>query len=639
MRKFLHILVIVSILLTGNILLHGQNAPAKQSDGNEKTTPHYYSTIPYYCDFNNDREGLLWEFKNTETGSQNAHWYIWGNNSTQHYLMCGVGQDDYFVDSHPVTVLAERGIYLGNSNTVTISFNITVGGEDKYDYCMVFLAPANVDWEPSTESTPSYVGGTNDWDLPYALHFGSGLSGTKLSNRSNEDLSATITNPAPGQPYKLIFVWHNDSSQGDGQAVTIKNLRVTSEITPIAISSINLTDFTIPVWGAHPDTDLTGNNNYHVEKVTWFETTSGYSGSIMDPNDIFDNIDNYEYTYGGAFYFADIYVRFNDGCYFVDNYATVSINGNTQLVYSPLYMIAESDGSYEFRTTSFTVSPGNKYNITIGEMPVFSANKDGITNPNISGTVTFDTITNTLTLNNATVNGDIKINTLTDSYWINLENPTIKLIGDNTLDGIIDLQTANASTHTGSITINGNGKLHSKGLRVFNNININLKDCELDFSDPDYNWGTFGRGNNILSIDNVKASFSARQSALYNFSEINLTKCAITLPENAVIAKPQSNVDYTICESDGTTPAKDVVINRSSIGVAQNDSEILKIYPNPANDRLFIENAEGEWVKIYDNTGRLVKQEIYNGELNISRLANGIYAATVSNRVVKFMKN
>ena len=68
------------------------------------------------------------------------------------------------------------------------------------------------------------------------------------------------------------------------------------------------------------------------------------------------------------------------------------------------------------------------------------------------------------------------------------------------------------------------------------------------------------------------------------------------------------------------------------------ESNVSYLYPNPADGTIFIDNADGQRVRIYDNTGRMVKEEIYSGGIDISSLANGLYAATVNNSVVKFVK-
>lgn len=67
--------------------------------------------------------------------------------------------------------------------------------------------------------------------------------------------------------------------------------------------------------------------------------------------------------------------------------------------------------------------------------------------------------------------------------------------------------------------------------------------------------------------------------------------------------------------------------------------EKLVVYPNPAINRLYINNAEGELVNIFDNMGRLVMEEQYNNHLNINNLPNGIYIIKTSARTAKFIKN
>ena len=66
--------------------------------------------------------------------------------------------------------------------------------------------------------------------------------------------------------------------------------------------------------------------------------------------------------------------------------------------------------------------------------------------------------------------------------------------------------------------------------------------------------------------------------------------------------------------------------------------EKLCVYPNPANDKLYIDGVDGKNVKVYDNMGRLVMNEIYQGSLNIKALSNGIYVVAVGNSAVKFVK-
>jgi len=56
----------------------------------------------------------------------------------------------------------------------------------------------------------------------------------------------------------------------------------------------------------------------------------------------------------------------------------------------------------------------------------------------------------------------------------------------------------------------------------------------------------------------------------------------------------------------------------------------MKIYPNPANDRVTIENKykESFILKIYDLMGTLVRNELIQGDkkqINVEDLSNGVY--------------
>ena len=76
----------------------------------------------------------------------------------------------------------------------------------------------------------------------------------------------------------------------------------------------------------------------------------------------------------------------------------------------------------------------------------------------------------------------------------------------------------------------------------------------------------------------------------------------------------------------------------SGEGVNEIAYEDLSVYPNPAKDALYIDGIDGQTVRVYDATGRLVMEEVYNGQLNISALQSGIYAATTGNGIIKFVK-
>ena len=67
-----------------------------------------------------------------------------------------------------------------------------------------------------------------------------------------------------------------------------------------------------------------------------------------------------------------------------------------------------------------------------------------------------------------------------------------------------------------------------------------------------------------------------------------------------------------------------------------------RVYPNPTQDRLVIENAEGEKVYIFDINGRLLQTanlQDGNATLNVSPLPQGEYLLLLNTQTVKFIKH
>lgn len=197
------------------------------------------ATLPYTTDFSNATDNQKWHLKGyPDYGLANWKFYQNGSNS---YMYCGTGQDNYNTNGYPVTSLIERKLQLDNSDSIRISFNLTVGGEaysdEVYDYAMVALVPISTNWQPHTATT-NYTGSASDYtfsDCPYSLSFGPTrtLHSVKLSGITNQTMTTTIANPFPGMECKLVFIWRNDGDSGDGYSVrSIKNLSVTGVNRP-----------------------------------------------------------------------------------------------------------------------------------------------------------------------------------------------------------------------------------------------------------------------------------------------------------------------------------------------------------------------------------------------------------------------
>ena len=73
-------------------------------------------------------------------------------------------------------------------------------------------------------------------------------------------------------------------------------------------------------------------------------------------------------------------------------------------------------------------------------------------------------------------------------------------------------------------------------------------------------------------------------------------------------------------------------------GVADTQVDGFNLWPNPAGNTLYLEDMDGETVRVYDYTGRLVLQETYQGQLDVSGLAPGLYVIAVKGRSMRFVK-
>ena len=88
-------------------------------------------------------------------------------------------------------------------------------------------------------------------------------------------------------------------------------------------------------------------------------------------------------------------------------------------------------------------------------------------------------------------------------------------------------------------------------------------------------------------------------------------------------ADNSSSTSITEATNEGYTPCA-----TSIFGFDLNGPDRINIFPNPAEENIYISNLKQENVvlKIYDMQGKLVlKQPAKNGYLNISFLSKGIY--------------
>lgn len=104
--------------------------------------------------------------------------------------------------------------------------------------------------------------------------------------------------------------------------------------------------------------------------------------------------------------------------------------------------------------------------------------------------------------------------------------------------------------------------------------------------------------------------------------------------------------DLQLLAHDGTVLAQEPIAEVQQITFA-NGSEPTSVegatasgiilYPNPTQDRLVVQGAEGQTLRVYDLQGRLLKQT-ESTEVQVEDLANGTYLLQIGTQVVRFIK-
>ena len=105
-------------------------------------------------------------------------------------------------------------------------------------------------------------------------------------------------------------------------------------------------------------------------------------------------------------------------------------------------------------------------------------------------------------------------------------------------------------------------------------------------------------------------------------------------------------VTYNVSDANGNAAAEvtRTVIIESSLSTEDNTMNIIKVYPNPVKDKLFISGNETPiTVAIYNVLGKEVLSIKNTNKINVQALPSGVYVIRISDGVGqtnrKFIKN
>ena len=92
--------------------------------------------------------------------------------------------------------------------------------------------------------------------------------------------------------------------------------------------------------------------------------------------------------------------------------------------------------------------------------------------------------------------------------------------------------------------------------------------------------------------------------------------------------------------NDGAFVAFTILYNLTdpTTDVVEQTAEGIALWPNPATNILYLNVMDGTSVSVFDMTGRLVRQQRYEGQIDLSSLVPGIYALKAEGSKIRFVK-
>ncbi len=235
--------------------------------------------LPYSTDFSDPTDS--WILNN---GSCANTWVRGTVNGSGALFVSQDGTTPGYNTSSTSQVSAEKLFTVGSVATVTIQFDIQVGGESSFDYFKLFLAPPTQEF-PAATSVSSTDYGYNSYSQ-YAYDFYSNSYGSSssyhyimnLTNGNTVHVIAVMPNPnvSPdaNSTAKLVFAWKNDGSSGTMPGAIISNLQIGPITcpTPSNLTVSNVTMTTADVSWTAGGTETAWNLEYKESTATTWTT-------------------------------------------------------------------------------------------------------------------------------------------------------------------------------------------------------------------------------------------------------------------------------------------------------------------------------------------------------------------------------
>lgn len=111
----------------------------------------------------------------------------------------------------------------------------------------------------------------------------------------------------------------------------------------------------------------------------------------------------------------------------------------------------------------------------------------------------------------------------------------------------------------------------------------------------------------------------------------------LNFTNDSIIATPPASVKYLVTGTDSNkcsnTTEVGITVNKKDIGVSVKVKTLTKVYPNPVQDFLFIENCKNSYIKVFDAEGKEIFGKLSEKntlKLDFRSFAKGIYTVEIS---------
>ena len=279
------------------------------------------------------------------------------------------------------------------------------------------------------------------------------------------------------------------------------------------------------------------------------------------------------------------------------------------------------------------------YPIKVAGTQVNILNADSITGDGITGHVSFDTLTNTLVLDHAT------ISTVAHDGIVCDTSISIRSIGTCTVDcrnnNVVPSSKTPLVLNGASFNIVGNDSetdtlILSTYLKPVLNASDNVSFDNITLTTPAGSGLTMAStsGTGTISFSNSAAYILAGSDSnpIKDFAQMTLTGCHIARPAGFFYNTTTRRIE----DSTGATIAymNALVIEKNQTGVQAAAKNSLALMPNPASKNLLIASESPiTSLQLFDVQGRMLKNLTPNTRqtiINVRNLPNGIYTVKIS---------